>query len=66
MLTVAVHGAKLAETKNHDAFKVVSYSRTGKIERPDYIDAENASMSMFLQHGSRGSSAALQFLTRPE
>jgi bla regulator protein blaR1 len=46
-LVVAPHGAKLTETKNHDAFKVVSSGRTGKVERPDLIDAENASMAMF-------------------
>jgi uncharacterized protein (TIGR03435 family) len=46
-LIVGAHGAKLTETKNHDAFKVVSYGRTGKVERPDFINAENASMAMF-------------------
>lgn len=46
-LVVGAHGAKLTETKNHDAFKVVSYGRTDKVDRPDYIDAENASMPMF-------------------
>jgi uncharacterized protein (TIGR03435 family) len=46
-LVVGSHGAKLNETKNHDAFKVVSSGRTDKADRPDVIDAENASMSMF-------------------
>jgi len=45
-LVVGAHGAKLTETKNHDAFKVVSYGRTGKADRPDFFDAENASMPM--------------------
>jgi uncharacterized protein (TIGR03435 family) len=46
-LTVGAHGTKLTETKNHEAFKVVSYGRTGKAALPDFMDAENASMSMF-------------------
>src|ERR1017187_7008649 len=46
-LVVGSHGAILNETKNHDAFKVVSYGRTDKADRPDVIDAENASMPMF-------------------
>jgi uncharacterized protein (TIGR03435 family) len=46
-LVVGAHDAKLTETKNHEAFKVVSYGRTGKTGLPDFIDAENASMSMF-------------------
>ena len=46
-LVVGAHGAKLTETKNHDAFKVVSFGHTGKADRPDFINAENASMSMF-------------------
>jgi uncharacterized protein (TIGR03435 family) len=46
-LVVGAHGARLTETKNHDAFKVVSYGHTGKPDVPDIIDAENASMPMF-------------------
>jgi bla regulator protein blaR1 len=46
-LVVGAHGAKLNETKNPDAFKVVSSGHTGKAELPDFIHAENASMSMF-------------------
>lgn len=45
-LVVAAHGAKLTGTKNPDAFRVVGYGHTGNPERPEYMQGENASMSM--------------------
>lgn len=45
-LQVAAKGARLTETKNHDAFRVVGGGRTGQPDRPDFIFADNASMAM--------------------
>jgi uncharacterized protein (TIGR03435 family) len=45
-MLVAAKGARLSETKNHDAYRYVGGGRTGNAERPDFINGENASMAM--------------------
>lgn len=37
-------GAKLNPPKDPDEFRVVAYGRTGKTDRPDYLEGHNASM----------------------
>jgi uncharacterized protein (TIGR03435 family) len=45
-LIVGNKGPKLKEPKDKDAFPVVVYGRTGKTDLPDYLEGQNASMTL--------------------